>query len=97
MLFPLLSVVAQPVAVIVVACCCRCYLLLLAELLRGDLSLLPSLVDAEERRGAVHPLDESGARAQRRHRVVARVQRLTDAPAGNTWRGHVVSTRGVNT
>ena len=45
-------------------------------LLRQRLALLPALVETEERRGAVDPLDQPRARAQRRHRVVTRVVQL---------------------
>lgn len=47
-----------------------CYLLSLQH----SLSLLPALVEAEEWRGSVHPLDESRSSSERGDRVVAGVE-----------------------
>ena len=44
--------------------------------------MVPPPVEAEERRGAVHPLDEARASAQRGHGVVRGVERIL--PAENT-------------
>ena len=50
-----------------------CDLLLVFLLLCHSLPLLPSLVETEQRRGAVHPLDEARPRPQGCHRVVTRM------------------------